>query len=241
MLLGGTMKTLMLLPLLLTFFSPGQNPPTSPYASVAVLAFKWSRIHQKGKAPDPAATAPATPAPEMLPINKNFQKQARMNDPRGARDPNEDTIDARSAAMEKIVQESRTPKANPVDNFEYLVKVKNSSKKAIEILFWEYQFTDSSNPANVTRRQFLCGVNIKANKEKELQAFSLAGPSDVISVGNLANASGNGFQETIVINRVEYEDGSTWQRKDWNAAEIKLTYQRAIATPWNPGEMCRGL
>ncbi len=164
-----------------------------------------------------------------------------MNDPRGARDPNEDTIDARSAAMEKIVQESRTPKANPVDNFEYLVKVKNSNKKAIEILFWEYQFTDSSNPANVTRRQFLCGVNIKANKEKELQAFSLAGPSDVISVGNLANASARGFQETVVINRVEYEDGSTWQRKDWNAAEIKLTYQRAIATPWNPGEMCRGL
>ncbi len=143
--------------------------------------------------------------------------------------------------MEKIVVESRTPKGKDVDAFEYLVKVQNSSKKAVEILFWEYQFTDPANPANVTRRQFLCGVNIKPNKEKELQAFSLGGPSDVISVGNLANASGNAFQEKAVINRVEYEDGSIWQRKDWNAAEIKLTYQRAVATPWNPGEMCRGL
>ncbi len=143
--------------------------------------------------------------------------------------------------MEKIVQESRTPKTKSVDNFEYLVKVHNESKKVIEILFWEYQFIDRSNPANVTRRQFLCGVNIKPDKEKELQTFSLSGPSDVISVGKLANASDNVFQEMVVINRVEYNDGSTWQRKDWNPNEIKATYQRAVATPWNPGEVCRGL
>ena len=236
------MNTLFLLPLLFVFAFPGQNPAaTQESSSVAVLAFKWSKTHQPAKTPDPTATAPATPAPEMLPINKNFQREARMNDPRGARDPNDDTIDARSAAMEKIVQESRTPKAKAVDNFEYLVKVQNASKKVIEILFWEYQFIDQSNPANVTRRQFLCGVNIKPNKEKELQAFSLSGPSEVVSVGSLANPSGNVFQEKVLINRVEYADGSTWQRKDWNAAEIKLTYHRAVATPWNAGEMCRGL
>ena len=233
------MKTLLLFPLLFMFGSLGQNPTTSQEGcSVAVLGFKWSRTHQTAKTPDPASTAPAR---EMSAINKNFQRQARMNDPMGARDPNDDTIDGRSAALEKIVQESRTPKAKSVDNFAYLVRVQNSNPKIIEVLFWEYQFIDRSNPANVTRRQFLCGVNIKPNKEKELQAFSLSGPSDVISVGNLANASDNVFQEKVLINRVEYADGSTWQRKDWNAAEIKLTYQQAVATPWNAGEMCRGL
>jgi hypothetical protein len=235
------MKSLFLFPLLFTFVFPGQNPNTSSDPSVAVVTFKWSRTHDKGKKPDPATTAPATPAREMLPINKNFQREARANDPRGARDPNEDTIDGRSAALEKIVQESRTPAPKAVDSYEYLIKVQNAGKQVIEILFWEYQFTDPSNPGNVTRRQFLCGVNIKPNKEKELQAFSLAGPSDVVSVGSLANASGNVFQEKAVINRIEYADGSTWQRKDWNPNEIKLTYQRAVSTPWNPGEMCRGL
>jgi hypothetical protein len=236
------MNTLFLLPLLFVFAFPGQNPAATQESSpVAVLAFKWSKTHQPAKTPDPTATAPATPAPEMLPINKNFQREARMNDPRGARDPNEDTIDARSAAMEKIVQESRTPKGKANDNFEYLVKLQNSSKKAIEILFWEYQFIDKANPAIVTRRQFLCGVNIKSNKEKELQAFSLSGPSDIVSAESLANPSDNLFQEKVLINRVEYADGSTWTRKDWNAAEIKLTYQHAVATPWNPGEMCRVL
>jgi hypothetical protein len=236
------MNTLFLLPLLFVFAFAGQNPAAMQEgSSVAVLAFKWSKTHQPAKTPDPAATAPATPAREMLPMNKNFQREARMNDPRGARDPNEDTIDARSAAMEKIVQESRTPKGKAADNFEYLVKLQNSSKKAIEVLFWEYQFIDKANPAIVTRRQFLCGVNIKSNKEKELQAFSLSGPSDVISAESLANSSDNVFLEKVLINRVEYADGSTWTRKDWNAAEIKLTYQHAVATPWNPGEMCRGL
>jgi hypothetical protein len=92
----------------------------------------------------------------------------------------------------------------------------------------------------MARRQFLCGVNIKPEKEKEIQAFSLSGPSDVISVGNLANKSGNAFQEKVVINRVEYADGSIWQRKDWNFGEIRLTYQRAVGTPWG-AEMCRSL
>ncbi|MDX6710183.1 MAG: hypothetical protein QOH96_1199, partial [Blastocatellia bacterium] len=39
---------------------------------------------------------------------------------------------------------------------------------------------------------------------------------------------------------VEYTDGSTWQRKDWKANEIKQGYTRALATPWG-AEMCRSL
>lgn len=73
-----------------------------------------------------------------------------------------------------------------------------------------------------------------------MQAFSSSGPSDVISVGSLANKSGNAFLEKIVINRVEYADDSIWQRKDWNFGEIRLSYARAVGTPWG-SEMCRGL
>jgi hypothetical protein len=236
------MKTLLLLPLLFGLGSPAQNPRNSADdCLVRVVGSKWSRTRQAGKTPDAAPTTPATPAPEMSSINKNYARQARMNDPRGARDPNDDTIDGRSAALEKIVQEARAPKSRSVDAFSYLVKVQNASRKVVEILFWEYQFIDPSNPANVSRRQFLCGVNIKPDKEKELRALSFSGPSDIVSLGELANAAGKEFREKVVINRVEYADGSTWQRKDWNASEIKLTYQAAIASPWNPGEMCRGL
>lgn len=69
----------------------------------------------------------------------------------------------------------------------------------------------------------------------------MSGPGATVSAENVADPPGKGFQEKVVINRVEYADGSNWMRKDWNAAEIKLSYQRAMSTPWNTGEMCRGL
>ena len=234
------MRNLLLLPLLLVFVFPGQNPAPAPdESSVAVVDFTWSRSRQTIQKVD-EPPAPATPAREMIPANKTYQRNARVNDPVGAKDPNEDTIDGRSAAIEKIVQESRRPNPNPVDGFAYTARVHNATKKVIEILFWEYQFIDPTTPATVTRRQFLCGVNIKPAKDKELQAFSLSGPSDVISVDSLASKSGNPYQEKVLINRVEYADGTIWQRKDWKFAEIGASYKRVVATPWG-SEMCRGL
>jgi hypothetical protein len=232
------MRNLLLLPLLLVFFSPTQNPAASPDgSSVVVLGLKWSRSRQT---PEKLNPANVTPAPAMIPANKNYQRQARINDPMGTRDPNADTIDGRSAAIDKIEQEARTNQPKPVDGFAYQVKIQNASAKAIEILFWEYQFIDPAHPEAVTRRQFLCAVNLKPDKAKEVQAFSVSGPRDVVSVESLANKSGDTFREKVVINRVEYADGSIWQRKDWKFAEIGLTYKRAIGTPWG-SEMCRGL
>ena len=61
-----------------------------------------------------------------------------------------------------------------------------------------------------------------------------------MSVGSLANNSGDVYQGKVLINRVEYADGSIWQRKDWNFSEIRMTYKRAVTTPWG-SEMCRSL
>ena len=233
------MRNLLPLSLLLVFLLPNQNPAVPQDGSaIVVLGYKCARSRQVVKQPVPTDTGPAR---AMIPANKVYQRSARVNDPVGARDPNEDTIDGRSAAIEKIVQESRTPPPKAVDGFAYSVKIQNASTKVIEIVFFEYQFIDPANPSTVTRRQFLCGVNIRPDKGKELQAFSLSGPSDVVSAGTLAGGSENVFQGKVVINRVEYADGSLWQRKNWNFAEIKLGYQRAVGAPWQPGEMCRGL
>ena len=230
------MKTPLLLALLLMLFPLTPNSATSQDVSqVTVLSFKWARSRQTI---ENTASAGFAPAAALIPADKNYERQRRINDPAGARDPHADTIDGRSAALEKSVQESRA--AKPVDGFAYRVKIQNASSKVIEVLFWEYQFKDPADPNTMSRRQFLCGVNIKPEKEKELQAFSLSGPTDVISVASLANKSKNVFQEAVVINRVEYADGTIWQRKDWNFGEVRLTYASALKTPWGT-EMCRGL
>jgi hypothetical protein len=234
------MRTLLLLPLLFTIAPAvySQNTVvTGDSSSVIVLDSRWYKSREAVEKQEPVSTGPAA---AMTQANKNFERNRRINDPAGVRDPNADTVDARSAALEKSVQESRTPAPKPVDGFAYRAKVKNGSAKIIEIVFWEYQFKEKANPTTLVRRQFLCGVNIKPDKEKELQAFSVSGPSDVINVKSLGNKSGDMFDERVVINRVEYSDGTIWQRKDWNFAEVRLSFERVTSTPWG-AEMCRGL
>jgi hypothetical protein len=201
---------------------------------VGFKSYKSREVLEKLEAPTDG------PAAAMIPQNKNFERNRRSNSPEGVRDPNLDTIDGRSAALERSVQESRMPGSKPVDGFAYRVKVRNSSTKTIEVVFWEYQFKETANPVAITRRQFLCGVSIKPDKDKELKAFSALGPSEVINVESLTNKSGNYFEENVVINRVEYADGTIWQRKGWNFGEVKLGIARAVGTPWG-AEMCRAL
>ncbi|MBA2705685.1 MAG: hypothetical protein H0U60_17750 [Blastocatellia bacterium] len=236
------MPTLLFLLLVLLLFSPPQNPmpPTETVSAkdasqISVLSFRWSRIRKTVKG-EPQGV---TPAREMIPDNKTYQRNARVNQPVGQRDPNEDTVDGRSAAIEKIVQESRTAPPKSLDTFAYEVKLANGSRKAIDVVFWEYQFIDPASPATPARRQFLCGAGIKSGKEKELQASSLSGPSDVVSVETLTNSSSKRLQEMVLINRVEYADGSIWERKGWRFSEIRVTLKRVLATPWT--EPCRAL
>jgi len=174
----------------------------------------------------------------MIPQNRNFERNRRANTSPGERDPNLDTLDGRSAALEKAVQDSRS--AKPVDGFAYRAKIHNGSTQPIEIIFWEYQFRRPTDVVPLLRRQFLCAIAVKPEKGKELQAFSLLGPQDVVSVDKLAKKSSSEETEKVVINRIEFADGSIWQRKDWNFGEVRLGYARAVATPWGT-EMCRTL
>lgn len=233
------MGTITLLLLLLLILPVEQNQvAVDDESALAVLAFKWSKTRQVIEQLDQTGTT--APAAAMIPANKNFARQQRINAQAGDRDPNADTLDGRSAQMEKNVQASRSSAPKEVDGFAYRIKVQNTSAKMIEILFWEYTFIESAAPASVTRRQFLCGVKIKPEKSAEVKAFSLSGPSDVINVGTLAKPPANAFGEKVVINRVEYADGSIWQRRGWRLSEVKLGYERALRTPWGT-EMCRGL
>ena len=181
------MKLLFVFPILLSLLIPYQvansNGESSP---LTVVNFKWSKARRTVEPPQNQGTVPAQ---AMIPQNRNFARNARVNDPQGVRDPNQDTLDGRSAAMEKSVQESRGAKPKATDGFSYRIKVQNPGKNAVEIVFWEYQFQDPADPSLIARRQFLCGVSIAGDKSKDLEGFSLSGPSDVVNVSTLANKS----------------------------------------------------
>jgi uncharacterized protein affecting Mg2+/Co2+ transport len=233
------MKTLLLLPLLLATIPPAQDAGVAAGdSSVGILGSKWSRISRKptGKE-DPAAPMPAA---AITRADLNFERNRRATDAPGIRYPEADSVDARAAAIEKNVRAAQSPDRKTLEVFEYRAKVRNAGARPVEVIFWEYQLTEKASTANVVRRQFLCGVRISPGAEKELQAFSPAGPDAVIDVGSLAGKPGNLFAEKVTINRVEYADGSIWQRRDWDFAQVRAAVARAVATPWG-AEMCRAL
>jgi len=231
------MKILFLVPLLCSFFLIPQQV-SNDASPIEVLTSKWSKARRTIEKTE-SADGVTPPASAMIPQNKNFARNVRINEPQGARDPNADTLDGRSAQMEKNVQEARSPQTKQVDGFTYRVKLKNSGSNVVEILFWEYQFTDPANNANTSRHQFLCGLSLGQGKEKELEGFSLASPSSVVTVESLGKKEGS-LVEKVVINRVEYADGTIWQRKDWSLKEVKVSYERALKEKWQPG-MCKVL
>src|SRR5689334_13115420 len=118
------MKLLFVIPILFSLLIPYQSPKQNTEAApLTVTSFKWSRVHRNIDVPADDSTAPAQ---AMIPQNKNFARNARINDPAGVRDPNADTLDGRRAAMEKNVQDSRATKPKAMDGFAYRIKVQNS-------------------------------------------------------------------------------------------------------------------
>src|SRR5687768_7167002 len=213
----------------------------SPYCfsqdPMPVLRAGWERTTQRAPKTQTAAGGPAR---EVTADNKYFQRKAREGRTDMSVDPTEGSIDARSAAMDRAVQESRAPKLDDITGYSYVAEVRNDSGKKVEIIYWEYRFAEIARPANVVRRQFLCGVKLKNGEKRSLAAFSTLGPSDTIDLESLAKTTGKLFNEEVYVNRIEFSDGSILQRADWKYADVKAAVERATSTPWGE-EICRGL
>ena len=231
------MKFLLVLPILLiTSVSYGQTsaPVEENKLPVVVVSASWLRDRQAG---NKAVQSLTTPMRGITKDDRNFERQKRINDPVGMRDPNADNLDVRGSELERIVQQSR--ESEPVDGYTYLLKIQNVSPKIIENVIWEYRFMQVGNDGNVTRRTFMCNGEIKPERQKELNIFSLVGPSEVVNVKNISNDSGNKFRAAVIINRVDYADGTFWQRAGWNVDTSKV--RPDVKTKTGNTTVCRSL
>lgn len=219
-----------ILVLLFSSFSYSQEP-------VPVLAARWERTTLRAPKPNIAPSGPAKP---IQPENKYFQRKAREQRTDNPMDPYEASIDGRSAALDKAVQESRAPQADDLNGYTYVAEVRNDTGLTINVIFWEYRFTEVARASNVVRRQFLCGAKLKDGDTVELSAFSLLGPSDAINVGSLAKSADERFKEEVLVNRIEFSNGQILQRDNWKLADVKAGVERATSTPWK-NETCRAL
>jgi hypothetical protein len=135
------------------------------------------------------------------------------------------------------VQQSR--ESDPVDGYTYLLKIQNVSPKVIENVIWEYRFMQVGNDSIVTRRTFMCGGEIKPERQKEMNIFSLIGPSEVVNVKTLDKDSNTRYRAAVIINRVDYSDGTFWQRHGWDFAGYKVPPD--LKTKYGNATVCRSL
>ena len=130
---------------------------------------------------------------------------------------NRNSIENRSRDMAELERSvlGETYNQKPIDLFRYRVSLKNTGIRIVKSVVWDFQASDTDQFENSTHRQFRCTAKIKPNQNEKLEGFSMLPPSRVITA-----SGGKGYNQRVILNRIEYTDGTFWQRPEWQQPEI---------------------
>lgn len=98
--------------------------------------------------------------------------------------------------------------------FSYKVSFQNKGSKEITAIDWDYVFYDLISETELGRREFGSEQKIAPGKTKEVKFFVSSPPVRRISVQSLDKNERDGLGERIELVRIEYADGTAWQRPE---------------------------
>lgn len=122
--------------------------------------------------------------------------------------------------------------------FDYKLKVQNTGAKTVTALLWEYQSGEPTGPQDVPNLQFLCQEKMKPGATKSLEVFSPSPPTRVVNASAGGEDGAAAPAVTPLIDRVEYADGTSWERAGW--AQPKSTAYPADLSPTFGKSKCSG-
>lgn len=183
-------------------FPEGHNPP-----HLVVLKSSWSK-QRIGWERDPFG-GPLENFDEMRARTRN---EKRIDDAKRGGSTDVDRIKLEARADAAIVQKVRQ-KGPPRYKFLYKATFKNTSDKMIKVIDWDYVFFDSVSQNEVGRQQFTSEEKITPGKSKEFSIMTDKPPAKTISVYALEKNEGKGLRGQVVLMRIEYADGSVWERQ----------------------------
>lgn len=205
------MKSLaMLFPILFLTITASAQSPTKPQdpTDVVVLKFSWEK-ERVGWERDPFSP----------PIESNDEMRIRVRDEKrieeAKKSGNSGEVNRaeRDARADAAINERLRQKKPPRYAFRYKVSIKNTGVKTIKAIDWDYIFLDPTTQAEVGRHQFTSEEKIRPGKNEELDLLILAPPTKTISADALGKEKRSPFDERVVMMRIEYSDGSVWQRQ----------------------------
>jgi hypothetical protein len=173
------------------------NPP-----DVTVLQNKW-RIEKYN------------PALDKDPMAPNKQRQAEeLEQKANARDDENRARQGEPALPPSVRQrESETVAGRLKVMYVYEVKVKNTGRKEIRTLTWEYVFFEPGTTQEVGRLQSVSEVSMKPGTTKQLVVHTSASPTGTIDASKAGKKPSEQYSEQVVIRKIEYADGSVWSPK----------------------------
>jgi len=173
-------------------------------ADMLVQKFTWDTI----RANSDLIHSALDPGPAMNePVG--IKPPPRANEPqevKNSRDMNERRADM--AAAEGAAQQSNQRRQ---DQYLLHLEVKNVGTSIVKSIVWEYQ--PSSETTKYELRQYVCTMKAKP---KESKTFELVSPYNPVKVVQADAKTGQPKEGKVVINRIEYADGSIWKRKGWS-------------------------
>ena len=95
-------------------------------------------------------------------------------------------------------------------SYVYELKLRNDSSKEISAVTWEYVFFAPDTGQEVGRRKFESKERIAGGKVRNLVMRSAIPPTGTVNAAQAAPKSPEKYSEKIVIQSVEYSDGSKW-------------------------------
>lgn len=181
-----------------------QSPPPET-SDLQVLKFSSGRIAEPRGVirpvddPGPSMNEPVTivqqPKNEPQEVKNRREMAARQAELRG---------------LDAEVAQSRQRPAGP--QYFYHLEIRNTGPKTMKTFAWQYQPGEAPDALD---RQFFCSLNAKPNSNKVFDIFSPLAPSRVVDAAHIESKN---QKEKILINLINYTDGSVWKRPGWNPA-----------------------
>jgi hypothetical protein len=98
-------------------------------------------------------------------------------------------------------------------HYVYKAKVKNAGEKDIRIIQWQYVLSDRSTGEPVGSHSFTTPVNLRAGRSLELIGKSKTGPARLVDARNGDKEIRGKYAERVIIEGIEYADGTFWQQQ----------------------------
>ena len=177
-----------------------ENTRTLDPPDVTVLEKSWRKeVLHPGRDPNPLAP------------NENLMRQTRAEKTE-IRNRDYDPPQPTERRMPIVSPGPLTERMELLTTYVFKIKVQNNGPKTIKALYWEYQFLDPDTGNVMGYRKIANRVKLSPGKTEVLGQRSTRQPSILVHADSLDKKYKDQFTERLIIHRIQYTDGSVWQR-----------------------------